>query len=632
MPDYTLQGINLEREYKQAETPFLNLRSKRELWDKLIDRELAQDIQPELTGNIDPVEYRSPDFEKWMFDHVDVLATAPTNFDIVVLSEGTQAKDKGRDILLWDARTWQELNDGGWWDQAVAEGQVRHGAFITKLVWSAYDSSQEDAKGRYWGKNFELTDCSLLGSAWIGKDREPDTFWYKYDMGVLEASDKIRNSDGKRVTLDKLGKIAWIGEHEAPDKSVWDKSLTILVRDARDPDRTCPVKGCDHQMRKITEYVCRSDVDIKEAEEVCTYDSPFDRCSFFVTGGRVSNARDPNRRLRPLLYPALVEGIWYNYLRTVLATAARRDSGNKLYIDGSEVPPHVELPEGGQAVTYPVPDADGDSLPMYPGKVLAFPSEASPHFAALLEESRLRLMEYAPNKITQGTAFEESTEATASVFLQQAQQARLPYDRLLKARAATTKDIFAAIHHAIRFWDAVSPEGMERQYNNLTSGYEDLVGAEKAKPGEEIWVSARKLEIDFELRLETSAETLPEQAQRWMLAKDQYAAGVADEEDLISAAGYRDVHGQTKKLYKSRLERRMQPLELQFAEQAMIKIASVLTGMDLMGLAMGGMPPQLPAGNPGGAEGVAPQAVTGRAMNAPMVQAPAGSSAVVAGQ
>ena len=632
MPDTTDIQI-LKAEYTAAEQAFQRFFNYREKWIQLLDREMPITLSPAVTGVQQQVlEYQSPDIEKWMFDHVDVLQRNPTEFDVMVRSKKPRAKEWARDWLLVAADLWEHLDKDRWWDAKTGEDQIKYGVSGCKLNWNAYTKPEGDEEYARPEQSFSLVDCETLGLKWMGNDKDPDVVFYKYDMPILAAFKEITNSEGKHVSLDDAKKIYWAGEHELPDKSAWTETITVLVRDAADPKRKCPLSGCDHAIRVITEYVMKGD-NFEEAQEAHSYDSPFHLASFFITGGRVSNAHDPHLRFRPYLYPAYVEMIWYNYLRTTLANAALRDSAERLYIRADLAKAAgVALPEGGIPESLPRPDPNAAEIPYVYGEVLSFPSAASPHFVALLDESRQKLAQYAPNPWIIGTALEKAGDTTASLGLDQHQQARLPYDRMLSQSDGTILRIFEAIRHAMLFWAYTNPD---LRYGTLTTGRENVMSG-KVEAGQPAWVNAEKLDISADLILKTESATLEEQQKRYLLKERQYDKGWALEDDVIQAAGNRDVQTFKERKYAELIQSRLRQQERMLVDMTMTYIIQVKTGINfgaiqqMAGAQQQSAPPaqggQQPEREPAGAT-----QITGRQMQTPMVEGPSGGASPVGG-
>jgi hypothetical protein len=614
---------SVHAELQRVKDRFTNseFKTKRQLWDQVFSRDLPTELPPELTGSQEGLDYQTPDVSKTVFDHVDVLVMNPTVYDLTTLDEGATAKATGREILLWTARGWEYENEGRWWDRTVAEGQVRHGLKVMGLRWrpsiepeakavsadedenaaieritkSASEDTEADKKLRKRNESFKKRrhpfywiDCDLYGCYWLGDERGeygPDLFFYQYEVPYAEAKEQF--SDKKDFKLDSLGKVAWVGEEDSADEGgEWaGEKVYVTVRDGRKlGGEKCPLPGCDHPQRSIAVYVSQSSDEFLEDNKVDEVDSPFPGCSYFIIGGRTTSSRDPHERFYPLIHPLYVEAVWQNYLNTLLATAIRQDYADEdLYIDISKIPEWVQMPEGGVLSSVEKPEPGSGQLPMYPGPVVRYPKSISPHLVTMLEESAKRMNEYKMNRFLSGTAYTEASNATASAFKTQYQQAAQPFNGLLSQSDKAQIRSRRYEYHAIRFWaQAESEKVRSRFYAVMTGSQKNVKTMRASKPGEVVWLDADKLEsVDFDLRVLTESETLAEQEQRWFLAKDQFVSGVGTAEDLVRSAGYEDVEGQLEKLRASYIQEDIDPLIREATKQMLIQKFSVATGFDL---------------------------------------------------
>lgn len=595
---------SLKTQLSRIKSPWIgDFKTHRETWDLLLDRNLPTSLQPELTGAQEGLDFETADLENAAFMHVDVLTMNLPGFDVHSYEEAIRSKQDARDILLWTAHTWEEMNFKGWWSTYTAEGQVRHGISASQLKWREHpepDVEGEKARNETFKRRkncFYLEDCDIYGVYTLGDDpiTGPDIAFLEYEVPFIEASEKYSKGNSK-MTLDGTSKVVWLGEGEATQdgretSETINSKVRVIVRDARSLDHSnCPIEGCVYPARTISIYVCGMGEDLSESHMVESYDSPFRDCSIYVVGGRKSKIRNPDKRYRPLLLPLYAEAHWTNYLNTLLATIGRTDYADEyFYIDLSQTPEWVQLPEGGVNLVLDRPSAESGKIPAYPGPVARFPKTASPHIMELLKQSQQRLSSYLPNRFLTGNANTEASNATGTAFIQQAQAAGLPYNRLLNESDGTILRMFQNMYHAIQFWGVADTEGSPTRYYVATSGQETILSG-GAAPGEVIWVDANKLSMDFDLLIRTKSETLAEENMRWMIMKDKKAAGAATEENLIKSAGFDDVEGQKRLLRADQIRADAEPLVRAMRNLRLVQRVSAVTGMDFTAIAqMAGM-------------------------------------------
>ena len=612
MPDLTVDG-ELRRAKERFQQNNNDWKNKRELWDRLLERKEPVTLPPELTGSQEGLDYQTPDLEKTMFDHVDVLVMNPTLYDLETLDDSATARAKGRDILLWTARGWEKENEGRWWDRVVAEGQVRHGAKVMGLRWRPQtepdldygDAEQAEenltARSESAKRNphpFYWIDTDLYGCYWLGDERRefgPDVLFYEYEIPYIDAQQRF--SGEKSFSLSHAGKVVWLGEDEVNPEEFDGETIHVVVRDGKKLDGSiCQLPGCTHPQRTIALFAFLEGQAIDDANMIDEVDSPFPGCSYFVIGGRVSSNRDPHKRFRPLMYAMLAEAAWINYLNTTLATMARTDYADEFfYINLANVPEWVRLPEGGDRMVVERPEPGSGEIPMYPGPVQRYPKEASQHLITLLDQANQRMASYKINRFLTGEAFTESSNATASAFKNQFQQAGLPYNALLAESDTAQHRSRRYEYHAIRWWGMTDPEDAKTRFHAVMSGgnARGVRTGKAAKPGEAIWVDADKLTLDFDLRILTESQTLAEQEQRWFIAKDQYLFGVLEPDDLIRAAGFDDIEGQKEKLRSFYIMQDAEPMIREMTLAAVQRRLSILTGIDFAqsGQGQAGAPP-----------------------------------------
>ena len=580
-------AIDLKSELETLSSDLTEFHDKRKLWDSEVRRELETELPPETT-NTEPVDYQSADLEKAIFDHVEVLRMNPTRFDANCLDQSPDAKKAERNVLLTMARTWAGMNGERWWDAAVGEGQVRHGVKVMWLRWKEPGKAsviKGEGAGERWRRwPFYWSNTNLFGDFWKERDGDADVFYYRYVIPVLGSD--IRKTEGgvnKKITLDTAGKIGWLGLDEEPESSAADKKIEVIVRDARKlSGEPCPLENCDHPLREITVSVC-PDGEWEHSEEVESYDSPFPGCSFMVIGARTSHHETNfHQKYRPLMLPMYQEQFHQNYLKTLLATEVREAYGDQnVYVDGSTIPPHIsaQIGEGGQLASIDRSTIDSNEIPVFPGQLRRWPKEIDPHLQTLIADSQKKMSDYVPNRFVIGTAFTEASNATGTAFLQQAQQAALPYNGLLGQSDGAIKKAYEYMFHAIRVFGR-EDKGFVTKYMSALTGAE-VTRKHAGKPGENVWVDAGMLEeYDFDILLKTESQTVAEEGARWLQAKDKYLSGVFTVEQLFEAAGIFDVELQKRLMYAQNIREFLHSTEMAMAQGLALTRASAYTGAD----------------------------------------------------
>jgi len=590
---------NLKQEYERARayvgTSFYSARAD---WAKLLERN-APNAAPDDAAD----DYQTPELEHALETWIDGLVGNPTLFDVVLTSKDTEEARKARDnIRLWASSMWKHrLNVDRWWDQAVAERQVRDGIAIMRLGWKeviepgeGLSDEERDRMLKRQGSRFYFEDIPLEGTAWTEEGRDADVFFYEAEIPVIEGQQKFKKQGESSMlspVVDAHGHLGWVGEHDATqerrsdtDAKTPSRKLKVLYRDARDPQgRRCPLEGCDHPMRVISVYLYGDGQDRGQAELYEEQLSPFPGCSFFIIPARRHNSRNMHLRYRPPLHPMYVEAAEINYTTTLLTTMSRKDyEGRGLFIDGSKINPDVRIGEAGVQESYPYPGDNNDKLVVYPGPLETMPSKVSPHLAELRRDSQERMAKYMPNRYLTGEAHEEATDATGSAFIQQAAAANKPLNRVLSASDGYgIYKGFMYIFHAIRYFDCSGEKTTEHKYYATTMGDEDVMtGGSEA--GRDVAMTKSLLEsIDFELQIKTESETLAEQNARYLLWSAMYDKGIATVDDVMKAAGIRDVERQKRLLYKQRLRQIDQPQREQAQLMIINRIRQSLTGLDL---------------------------------------------------
>lgn len=578
MAKYHLQS-QLEQARRRFESAF---REKRTTWDDLRKRDLDIELPEEVVKGDDYFQYKTPELEKAAFDWQDIGTTNPTMFDVVTIDQSADAKENGRNILMWSAHGWELENEGRSWDSAVIHGQVVHGVKIMRLCYRPQKVIEGDAKTKRKRQRhpFYWQDCDIYGMCWLGDESQeggPNFAAYESEIPFTEAVSKYKK-EGMQFGV-KGGKCGWYGQDVALDHEHHMETVKVTTIDAVDPDgELCPLDDCEHPARKIYVHISGKDDELEEDSLFEAYDSPFPGCSFFIIPGRRSSDRDMDARFRPMILPMYVEAEATNYLSTLLYAQIREDYGpSGYYLDYSQADPR-NVPEG-ESVTFDFYGASEGQIQGFPGTIQRMPRTLSPHLPTEVAAHNQRMADFMPNRILTGEAHQAASNATGTAFLQQAAQASMPINGMLQKSDAGILKSRTYEYHAIQFWGIA---GDTEWYAVMSGNNRNVtVKGKQPKHAEVFKVTAKMLEeTDFDLRIVTNSETLAEQDARYRLARQKYLDGVITPEQFVRESGADDIQGQFILLRTAETYGLMQPEIQQWKKAAITKIYQVMTGVD----------------------------------------------------
>ena len=329
------------------------------------------------------------------------------------------------------------------------------------------------------------------------------------------------------------------------------------------------------------------------------------------------------------------EAVVINFMESLLLTMTREDYEDRYYMDISTIPEVVLQNEEIMSMLskFKKPDADANEIPIH-GKLERYPKEISEHLVTLINSHRELMNKFLINRfLTADLTHKESTDMPATAQLAQMEQAAKPFNRLYNHQdTAIRKTFMDGIFHLVNVWALSDPD---IRFYAATSGKEKLrIGSVDA--GELLYVSPERLDIDFDLSLETRSETLEEQGQRQLLAFDLYSKGAINFDEMLERCGVRDIEGMKQKLWEDRLERQYAPKEAMITDLVMNRLIMTETGIDfgMLGGGMMGQPGALPPGAPSQAGGggvpasgaVPATSLLGRNISVPPTEGASGSA------
>ena len=649
MADSTTTDSLLQTQIRRAVDRFEGglFRSARRGWDQLVNREMPVDKREDIKSVAEGVDYQTPDLKKMVRDWISVNKMNPAIFDVISTDNSVEAKKKLRQVLHWLGRGWEYENEGRVWDRNLAQGQVQHGLMIARYMYrEAYVPTVEKSlepdeylkeRNRQLKKQrypFYWSYPSIFSSAWIGDaDSEEGSPFFVYESIVpyIEARADYKK-DGKVLSIDRLGKVAWLDRDDDPenhpDANKMSVKVTVVDKIDLDDPRMCPCAGCDHKMRKICVYVSDENETASEKDYTEEYESPFPGCSFFVVGGDIRDERDPHLQYPPAMYESFVEAEITNFLTVELIAQMLEDNGpNRYYLDYGRSDPAFFNTEKGVQLEYDFGRVTEGKIQAFPGTVQRMPSSISPHLIELLRVHRERLANYSINRFLLGNASTEASNATASAYTAAQQQAGLMPSMLLgEGDRAIMKSRRYALH-AIRYWGMKEPEGLKTPYTVPLSGNDSMVKylRETPAPGEVATIDADLLEeLDFDIIVRTKAETLAEEERNFYLAEKKYAAGVISFEQFLRASGTDDIEGQLELLDLEKIRKNFEPHQAMLDNAEIIRIFEAGTGIST-GMNAQTAPPTQPSQGQGGPPlGASPN--SGRVPNLAQAESPGSSS------
>lgn len=602
-----LRQEDIDRILKLVQEPFADFKEFRETWRDLVHRNIEPEMHVRLGADV--AHYTTPDLEEAEHDFADVLTMNPTRFDAALREQGAHAQEAANDAKLVAAHTWAFVeNRGRWIDRANAIGQSRYGVNVLRMMHTPIEEPEGKDREEYMRQRpwpFYFEQASVLGSAWQMKRQGWNVFVYEYEVPVVAARDeyeiqgkvlnrgkssKMYEDDRKyRPAIDKAtNKMCWVGDDDEVDQSLWSRTLKGIVIEYQDQDNLCPICPDKHPLWTGIETLRADGQPVKEGEIIQEYVLPYKHAgSFRVVPGRVvEQETDPHRKYRPLEYRLLVEATIINWCDSMLQTLANRDSSDsRLYASLAKLSDAVanRIPdEFWSTMKIRLPDPDSNEIPVVPAELLAWPAQASELLMEYRNAAAERFERAKPNRFLVGENYQEAESGTGSANLQSTQQARLPFgwllaqsdDFMLKAK----EDQF----HAIRYWDCICEDKSEE-----TKFFVSLIGEEplrsgSAEAGQEVYVSASKLEYSFDLVLRTESETLQEQQAKQQMAMLKHDKGWIDDEQTVEALGFYDSEAQLRRIRKYQLRQALAP-EILEAQKAVLKVLFYeLAGIDPM--------------------------------------------------
>lgn len=586
----------LQNEWTQLDSDFQDFVTARRLdgtWKSLEHLSWPPNIRPELK------EYVQGAFSMFggLSDDLRLLIAIhgmnATRINVQAAGTSEASKKLESDHKLTFANWWTlNINRGRWLDNYNYEGQSGSGFVTNWLRWRKQERG-DGVSGCPVYVEKVLPECIRYKGDW----KNPSAAWLRYSVSAVDCD--VKTPKGERPSYMADGNLGWVSEGMPYDyKSNSGKQIEVIVRDAEDPVAMCPLEGCYHRKRRITIYVCKEGAKTDEWEEVESYDSPFERCSFIIVGADVRETeRNPHYIFRPSAWILFQLADQFNQKLTELAAMTRRElSDDTSYINAAganaDVVTAIQTPEGGTDNTVKRPEIGSKELPVLPGPVQKFPG---PALQGLLEEIRMIREEYQDRRPNRSLLGQQATsEVSATVGQLQVQGAGVPIGPDLAAWDVGTVRIFEEIRHGIRFTSHFEPDGEKTRYVAMVTGKERVYGKRSSGAGEEVFLDAKKCEHDVLITAETSKDTPSETSTRRMEAITALHEGVFTMEDVDEAWDIFDHETQEEKRAEAYIDSLIEPYFARLAAAYATGQATARTGVDFGALLnpQGLLPPE----------------------------------------
>jgi hypothetical protein len=574
-------AASLDYEWSQIEPTFAKFHETRDLqgtWKLIMHGLLPPDIHPDLKIYAQGLKYMTGMLREDFRQLKQLHNANPTMIDARVRGSTQTARNLERDFKLTWASWWDnDLNEGRVLDSRNYEGQIGLGLKVERIRWKP----QIDEDGTS-GCPIEIEDILIDTVSWHGNFHDPDAFWCRYTLPVIDCD--VKNSQGERPAYDGET-LGWVGE-SLPENFYANnasKSVEIIVRDAVDPLAMCPLPGHMHRKRRITTYICKPGSRAGEYMEVDCSDSPFEKCSFVVTGGDVNGTeRDPHEILRPSAWILIDLVLKYNfYTNSLIATFAREMADERLYLNASaaaaEVLQALSPEDDGQELKKP--ELGDKSIPKMPGQVSMFPKPSTAELMELLRQTKEEYMLYRPNRNLTGQAAVAEVTGTAAVLNNQG--AGLMFSEDLVNWDTSHKRFFKETMHGICFTEHFRPSGGDPiRYIGIVSGRENVKGS-RGEVGQEVFLDAKKAANPVSFSAETSKDTPQDRRDREERARTAFKEGIFTERDRFEAYGIFDPEMQEEELFRQGVRKFLEPMEQRRIAARLVARSAALTGVDM---------------------------------------------------
>jgi hypothetical protein len=621
-------------ELAELEPLFQTFWDRRAEWQQLFRVRRPTKLESSLEAYGDGIDIQSPVLAYDRKIHMLFKRLNPTKIDAAPMEEGKDAQKAAEKQRIYYASLWNTMNAGGKIDAPWSQSTTDAGVFFARLHYKMpmepkegelekrvsemrdededeeiYETKKLDrsakARSAYFAESEEQRfwlEAIGIGELCFSPLQDPKLIFQKSEINYIEAT-KIRRSKklgGGKFGLDEMGKIAWLGEHQAPegragdDTTQADKKFTYIVKDYEDPETkqwyTC-------------EYICEAG-QLDLAEKVYEDVNPLGRSCYFIvpSGDEVPQETDPHLRFMPTMWAELQLTGLINYLTTKIAAISMRETTDDIYIDISKLTPdarqmmesagaQVEGAGAGSRLVFKRPDPNSNELPLYPGKLENFPHKVSEHLMLVMQEAKRDLVSVRPNEAVQGKYLEAREAETATMGLQNVQSASALWGGDLVKHDDFIADVMDAVRHCILSWDKGAPSGALKEYPIVTTGNEPVLGG-SVESGKSYVLTANDFKTKVDVRVMTKHETQAERIQNQQQSMMLFDRGEITWLQHLENLGNDDPIRMAKELELDRIRKQREPRADQLRQVAIDEYVTLKTRINVSMLQGGPPMPQ----------------------------------------
>jgi hypothetical protein len=545
-------------------------------WDPVIRRQAPQtETIPLYAQYVDGVDVQSPDLEKALTDWLIAQLLELTKVDAFSLDNHVKAKEDVEDIRIVLAGSWGQQNDKKKISRHMLASANRYGLGVAFKPWNMPEEPDlegvegkdaESKRDKYWDDYYADEDNCPFGFVPISPLEimclpvtDPEIVIQESKIKYVHAKELRRQQDlgGGKLTLDRLKKVAFVGDNEPIEEYQTTGSDTgpevyVLKRAYLDKASGRWKWDC---------WVRVDGQDVGESEQLEGGDVPYDRCPYFfvASGNEQATESDPHLRFRPKIYSLLVDTVEWNALVTQLDQAIAFRLAHPFYVrlDGMDGPAimaaaDMAMVEGQGAerrLVIKLPEAGGDELMTAP-RLEAMPVTDITVLIERLKMIKQDMAFHAPNRFLTGSA-ELAPEVPGSTFLNQAQAAQTTVHGDLENFDAFVEDWLQAECQAWVYWDEDTEVAKPRKYR--VHG-DEPVSKNPMEAGDEVYIDVHKLKRPFVLAVHTSNMTQQERALEDQSADLAYLNKAITKSQWLKRRGADDPEKQADDLWKDQME------------------------------------------------------------------------------
>ncbi len=590
------------------------LTARRDGWYRLMQRLQPIEVEEEMKKWGDTIDIETPDLEHFVNEHVKIMGLGSIDVATVCHDENEDARHDVEDAETWLRAWYFQLANGDWLNSVMSRPQTTIGVSILRFLYNnpaepenKYEKERDDHY-RFGSHNeFGLQDVNPLELCWGPKLDDPDVIYHECDLPYWEAK-HLQNQDGHYLSLDELGKVAWIGDPEPVDQDSADNlndaapRVRVVYLAYRDPGST---------QWHMCEYVCGQNADMATDgsmmnERLCP---PGVTPYIIIPSGDVNEAAtDPHWHYRPgLMMRSYVAAADVNYYSNVIARLAVKEAGDfYIYVDTYDLSPEKMsvLEELGvvdgmgqqRRLTFRQPDPAPGEYEISP-RLRRKPESVKEALYLLYDDAKKALQASAPSRFLSGEIpIDESKGAPATTVVNQTQAAQFRYDSYAKRRQTAMVQILENCRNCVIAWEDGAGEELDDEGKPKPKTDKEKDDAQKPyylpvtdaylqatpDPKSNTWVNARKLKRHFSILVNITNETQQERLLRYQMADSDYQMGLIDFREWLRRRDIRDVEKKIRELNRERLRVASAATYEQEEQLALQVQRSAATGLNLI--------------------------------------------------